>query len=251
MYFRFSITAWVYYCIQAQQDAKEEYDKALYSLKSRVSELQQNCQQQEDRHRELTQELQTLRSAASKNNFKHPSNHSPSHHRDLANHSPSHHRDLANHSPSHHRDLANRSPSHPANHSLSHHKESSNQKSLPTSHSFPVEENFHQSNAGQLTESSRFPGSENVQVDSTKSLDTGFADDEDLDNSQNPSPDQGKAQGEFEDPELYEIAKKLKELEASDSDEDILCEDRGEDSGMESQKEQKMKISAIDETFAQ
>lgn len=52
----------------------------------------------------------------------------------------------------------------------------------------------------------------------------GFADDEDLDNSQNPSPDQGKAQGEFEDPELYEIAKKLKELEASDSDEDILCE---------------------------
>ncbi|XP_065934810.1 RIMS-binding protein 2 isoform X12 [Magallana gigas] len=233
---------------QAQQDAKEEYDKALHSLKSRVSELQQNCQQQEDRHRELTQELQTLRSAASKNNFKHPSNHSPSHHRDLANHSPSHHRDLANHSPSHHRDLANRSPSHPANHSLSHHKESSNQKSLPTSHSFPVEENFHQSNAGQLTESSRFPGSENVQVDSTKSLDTGFADDEDLDNSQNPSPDQGKAQGEFEDPELYEIAKKLKELEASDSDEDILCEDRGEDSGMESQKEQKMKISAIDES---
>lgn len=52
----------------------------------------------------------------------------------------------------------------------------------------------------------------------------GFADDEDLDNSQNPSPDQGKAQGEFEDPELYEIAKKLKELEASDSDEDNLCE---------------------------
>lgn len=52
----------------------------------------------------------------------------------------------------------------------------------------------------------------------------GFADDEDLDNSQNPSPDQGKAQGEFDDPELYEIAKKLKELEASDSDEDILCE---------------------------
>lgn len=35
-------------------------------------------------------------------------------------------------------------------------------------------ENFHQSNAGQLTESSRFPGSENVQVDSTKSLDTGI-----------------------------------------------------------------------------
>lgn len=97
-------------------------------LQSRVSELQHNCQQQEDRHRELTKELQTLRSAASKNNFKHPSNHSPSHHRDLANHSPSHHRDLANHS-----------PSHPANHSLSHHKESSNQKSLPTSHSFPVE----------------------------------------------------------------------------------------------------------------
>lgn len=35
-------------------------------------------------------------------------------------------------------------------------------------------ENFHQSNAGPLTESSRFPGSENVQVDSTKSLDTGI-----------------------------------------------------------------------------
>jgi hypothetical protein len=52
----------------------------------------------------------------------------------------------------------------------------------------------------------------------------GFADDEDLDNSNNPSPDQGKPQGEFEDPELYEIAKKLKELEASDSEEENLCE---------------------------
>lgn len=39
---------------------------------------------------------------------------------------------------------------------------------------FFFSENFHQSNAGQLTESSRFPGSENVQVDSTKSLDTGI-----------------------------------------------------------------------------
>lgn len=52
----------------------------------------------------------------------------------------------------------------------------------------------------------------------------GFADDEELDNSHNPSPDQGKSQGEFEDPELYEIAQKLKELEASDSEEDNLCE---------------------------
>ncbi|XP_078338451.1 peripheral-type benzodiazepine receptor-associated protein 1-like isoform X7 [Crassostrea virginica] len=158
---------------QAQQDAKEEYDKALHSLKSRVSELQQNCQQQEDRHRELTQELQTLRSAAGKNNFKHPPNHSPSHHRELANHS----------------------PSHLPNHSSPHHKDSSNQKSLTVAHPCSVEENFHQSNAGSLTESSRFPGSDNIQVDSTKSLDT----------------------------------------------------DRGEDSGMESQKEQKMKINAIDE----
>ncbi|XP_055995650.1 peripheral-type benzodiazepine receptor-associated protein 1-like isoform X20 [Ostrea edulis] len=221
---------------QAQQDAKGEYDKALHSLKSRINELQQNCQQQEEKHLELTQELQTLRSAAGKNNFKYPPNHSPSHHKDLANHSPSHHKDLANHN-----------PSYPTNHSPAHHKDSSNQKSFSVLHHFPLEENFHQSNARPLTECSRFPGSDNIQVDSTKSLDTGFADDEDLDNSNNPSPDQGKPQGEFEDPELYEIAKKLKELEASDSEEDNLCEDRGEDSGMESQKEQKMKINAIDE----
>ncbi|XP_062590789.1 peripheral-type benzodiazepine receptor-associated protein 1-like isoform X4 [Saccostrea cucullata] len=210
---------------QAQQDAKEEYDKALHSLKSRVTELQQKCHEQDDRHQELTQELQTLRSAAGKNNYKHPPNHSPSHYQDLANHS----------------------PSHPANHSPSNHKDSSNQKSSLVPNHFPVKENFQQSNAGPLTESCRFPGNDNIQVDSTKSLDTGFADDEDLDNSNNPSPDQAKPPGEFEDPELYEIAKKLKELEASDSEEDNLCEDRGEDSGMESQKEQKMQINAIDE----
>lgn len=85
-----------------------------------MSELQQNCQQQEDRHRELTQELQTLRSAAGKNNFKHPPNHSPSHHRELANHS----------------------PSHLPNHSSPHHKDSSNQKSLTVAHPCSVEGTF-------------------------------------------------------------------------------------------------------------
>ena len=63
---------------QAQDTAKREYDDVLQSLQSRVTELQENCHRQEERHKHLTHELHTLQAAATaKNNFKHPS---PPHH---------------------------------------------------------------------------------------------------------------------------------------------------------------------------
>lgn len=56
-------------------------------------------------------------------------------------------------------------------------------------------------------------------------MDPGFADDDtvELENSNEPSPEQAQPPtGPYEDPELYEIAKKLKELEATDSEEENL-----------------------------
>ncbi|KAK3083880.1 hypothetical protein FSP39_004557 [Pinctada imbricata] len=208
---------------QVQDTAKREYEEALHSLQSRVTELQLNCQTQEDRHKQLTQELHTLQAAASKNNFKQ----SPS--------------------PSQHQSSNKSSSS--SNHPSSVLSSSSSSKSQ-----HPVQEHLHQSNASLQEAQGLTNGNEhNHQVESTKSHDTGFADDDEteLDNSHIPSPDHGKSHGDFEDPELNEISKKLKELEASDSEEELLTgEDKGEDSGMESQKEQKMKSKALEDKLS-
>ena len=55
----------------------------------------------------------------------------------------------------------------------------------------------------------------------------GFADDDEAELSNGLSPDQGKAsQSELiEDPELNEIAQKLKELEASSESEEEVCKE--------------------------
>ncbi|KAJ8312521.1 hypothetical protein KUTeg_009894 [Tegillarca granosa] len=166
--------------VKVQENAKEEYELALKSLQDRVIELQQRCHSQENRHRDLTKELETLRALATTNNNK--------------------------------------------------------------------KKNFHKQQSSSLNESSKLLNSnDSDHVVSTKSLDTGFADDDDveLDHSNEPSPDQPQVKGQanFEDPELSEISKKLKELEATDSEEDITpnYEDKGDDSGMESNREQKTK----------
>ncbi|XP_069134762.1 RIMS-binding protein 2-like [Argopecten irradians] len=82
-------------------------------------------------------------------------------------------------------------------------------------------------------------GSDNPQVDSTKSLDTGFADDDTVELEVSNEP--GRAPP-YEDPELYEIGKKLTELEAAELEEENLpSEEKEDDSGMESNRDLKVK----------
>ncbi|WAR02133.1 RIMB1-like protein, partial [Mya arenaria] len=85
-------------------------------------------------------------------------------------------------------------------------------------------------------------GQEHSESTKSAGTDTGYADDDDVNQTSNLSPDLDK--GEFEDPELLAIAEKLKELEIqSDSDESSKS-DKGDDSGMESRGDQRVEREA-------
>ncbi|VDH97378.1 peripheral-type benzodiazepine receptor-associated protein 1 [Mytilus galloprovincialis] len=191
---------------QAHDQTKKDYEDALSKLQGRVSNLQDQCQKQEERHRVLTEELEQLRAATKS----------------------------VKNSP--------RNKSHNTSSSTTHNKSDSFSSSAYDS------QKHTENNDTNIIESS-------------KSLDTGFADDDEVELSNGLSPDQGKVnqsdlanQSDLnEDPELNEIAKKLKELEASSDSEDevisqeviseevIPIEDKGEDSGMESNFDRKSK----------
>ncbi|XP_052074278.1 RIMS-binding protein 2-like isoform X2 [Mytilus californianus] len=192
---------------QAHDQTKKDYEDALSKLQGRVSNLQDQCQKQEERHRVLTEELEQLRAATKS----------------------------VKNSP--------RNKSHNTSSSTTHNKSDSFSSSAYDS------QKHTENNDTNIIESS-------------KSLDTGFADDDEVELSNGLSPDQGKVnqsdlanQSDLnEDPELNEIAKKLKELEASsDSEEEVISqeviseevivpiEDKGEDSGMESNFDRKSK----------
>ncbi|XP_063396707.1 RIMS-binding protein 2-like isoform X8 [Mytilus trossulus] len=192
---------------QAHDQTKKDYEDALSKLQGRVSNLQNQCQKQEERHRVLTEELEQLRAATKS----------------------------VKNSP--------RNKSHNTSSSTTHNKSDSFSSSAYDS------QKHTENNDTNIIESS-------------KSLDTGFADDDEVELSNGLSPDQGKVnqsdlanQSDLnEDPELNEIAKKLKELEASSDSEDevisqeviseeviIPIEDKGEDSGMESNFDRKSK----------
>ncbi|OWF38817.1 Peripheral-type benzodiazepine receptor-associated protein 1 [Mizuhopecten yessoensis] len=196
--------------LQKDQDSKsKDNEEVVTSLQNKIEELRETCHKQEQQHKEITQELKTLQAAASQ----HPLVDNWAH------------------------------ISHPGGDNS---EKKLNNNSLNSSGS-PVHEHFHPIN---ISSQESLPGklvngSDNTQVDSTKSLDTGFADDDtvELENSNEPSPDQAQPPpGPYEDPELYEIAKKLTELEAADSEEENLpTEEKGDDSGMESNREMRVK----------
>ncbi|XP_060079138.1 peripheral-type benzodiazepine receptor-associated protein 1-like [Ylistrum balloti] len=198
--------------LQKDQDIKsKDHEEVVTSLQNKIEELKESCHKQEQQHLELTQELKTLQAATNQHhlvdNWAHIS--------------------------------------HPGgdNSGKKHNNNPHNSSAIRS----PVHENFHPTNINsqESLPGKLVNGSDNTQVDSTKSLDTGFADDDtvELENSNEPSPDQAQPPpGPYEDPELYEIAKKLTELEAADSEEENLpTEEKGDDSGMESNREMRVK----------
>ncbi|XP_033748980.1 peripheral-type benzodiazepine receptor-associated protein 1-like isoform X4 [Pecten maximus] len=194
--------------LQKDQDTKsKDYEEVVTSLQNKIEELRESCRKQEQHHQEVTQELKSLQAN------QHPLVDNWAH------------------------------ISHPGG-------DNSGKKYNNNPHNSsgsPVHENFHPTN---ISSQESLPGklvngSDTTQVDSTKSLDTGFADDDtvELEPSNEPSPDQAQPPpGPYEDPELYEIAKKLTELEAADSEEEnVHTEEKEDDSGMESNREMRVK----------
>ncbi|KAK3585385.1 hypothetical protein CHS0354_004665 [Potamilus streckersoni] len=199
---------------KVQEEARIKYDQAIKSLQDKIKSLEDLCHQQESNQRELTEELEKLRSQAAKNSK-----------RELIT------TEIQT------GESIEFNPSSSQNTSLSRTPRLSPSQNINTQQlpkDIQVKAN---SNKNESARSIKV-NSDN-QTDSSKSHDTGFAEDdlEEVTQSAEHSPEPDK--NAYEDPELYEIAKKLKELEAetSDSADEISHTDKGEDSGMDSTRE--------------
>ncbi|KAL3858376.1 hypothetical protein ACJMK2_012967, partial [Sinanodonta woodiana] len=196
---------------KVQEEARIKYDQAIKSLQDKIKSLEDLCHQQESNQRELTEELEQLRSQAEKNSK-----------RELTTTETLRGESIE----------LNLSSS--QNTSLSRTPRSSPPQTINTPQ---LPQNIQAKANSNKNESARsIKVNSDNQTDFSKSHDTGFAEDdlEEVTQSTERSPEPDK--NAYEDPELYEIAKKLTELEAetSDSADEISHTDRGEDSGMDS-----------------
>ncbi|XP_067682714.1 RIMS-binding protein 2-like isoform X5 [Haliotis asinina] len=191
---------------ESQEEAKIEHETAVRELQIRIQDLEQQCQVHEHRQADLKAELTALKEEAL-------------HHRALTTST-----EIQTEKPQHTSTGTDALPLLPSN--------SYNRRSSSNQNGHPVEDPVVPSHFS-LSESSvgYIPTSE-----SSKSLDTGFAEeelDDDLSSNNKSSPNKS----DCEDPELNEISKKLKELAASDSDDDNQKSlEEKEDSGMESNR---------------
>ncbi|XP_045172088.2 peripheral-type benzodiazepine receptor-associated protein 1-like isoform X4 [Mercenaria mercenaria] len=248
---------------KVQESAREKYETAIKSLQDKIHGLEHQCQQHASKQQELTDELTLLRTqAAQKSQNIRNTEIQTSKSLEFAPSSTSSPNQSPRHSPviqGSYRKSPAIAPHTPVNNSR---KSPSISKSPASSIKSPGIKVPSPSlgtpsavNRGHNSSKGNSPAQEVIQrhqatppvhstpkrvnglseqTESTKSggTDTGFADDDDVTQSNNLSPDPDKA--DFEDPELLAIAEKLKELENQSDSDDSSKSDKGEDSGMES-----------------
>ncbi|XP_071093926.1 RIMS-binding protein 2-like isoform X10 [Haliotis cracherodii] len=191
---------------ESQEEAKIEHETAVRELQIRIQDLERQCQVHEHRQADLKSELTAIK-------------HEALHHRALTTST-----EIQTERTQHISTGTDALPLLPSN--------SYNRRSSSNQNGHSVEDPVVSSHFS-LSESTvgYIPTSE-----SSKSLDTGFAEeelDDDLSSNNKSSPNKS----DCEDPELNEISKKLKELAASDSDDDNQKSlEEKEDSGMESNR---------------
>ncbi|XP_046371624.2 RIMS-binding protein 2-like isoform X5 [Haliotis rufescens] len=191
---------------ESQEEAKIEHETAVRELQIRIQDLERQCQVHEHRQADLKSELTAIK-------------HEALHHRALTTST-----EIQTERTQHISTGTDALPLLPSN--------SYNRRSSSNQNGHSVEDPVVSSHFS-LSESTvgYIPTSE-----SSKSLDTGFAEEEledDLSSNNKSSPNKS----DCEDPELNEISKKLKELAASDSDDDNQKSlEEKEDSGMESNR---------------
>ncbi|XP_041350293.1 RIMS-binding protein 2-like isoform X4 [Gigantopelta aegis] len=200
---------------QSQDEARLQHEKAVTELKIRIQDLERQCHQHKLQQQQLTAELGRLHSD---DRVLKPTVTVSA---EIQTESPSY-RTTGTDAP--------HLPFSPPNFLSSYTNQNDQRPDL--------QEFYHSSNF-KLTNSEP-NNNQIVPSDSNKSLDTGFAEEEneeELDSYNKASPDHKSDCG---DPELNEIAKKLKELAVPDSDDEMssLVEGR-EDSGMENSRETK------------
>ncbi|XP_052800298.1 RIMS-binding protein 3-like isoform X4 [Mya arenaria] len=251
-----------------QESARDKYETAITSLQNKIHGLETQCEQQSLKQQELNEEITKLRTqAVTKSRNISSAEIQTGRSLEFAPSSTSSPNQSPRASPVVVNGTLQKSPS-PVTPSKSSQLKSQTPSKSPAikspitkpvspAHSTPIASKAH--NSAKNSHSSEVLASQITPIlqsaprksnhgqehsESTKSAgtDTGYADDDDVNQTSNLSPDLDK--GEFEDPELLAIAEKLKELEIqSDSDESSKS-DKGDDSGMESRGDQRVEREA-------
>ncbi|XP_052800105.1 peripheral-type benzodiazepine receptor-associated protein 1-like isoform X4 [Mya arenaria] len=251
-----------------QESARDKYETAITSLQNKIHGLETQCEQQSLKQQELNEEITKLQTqAVTKSRNISSAEIQTGRSLEFAPSSTSSPNQSPRASPVVVNGTLQKSPS-PVTPSKSSQLKSQTPSKSPAikspitkpvspAHSTPIASKAHNSAknshssevlASQITpilqSATRKSNHGQEHSESTKSAgtDTGYADDDDVNQTSNLSPDLDK--GEFEDPELLAIAEKLKELEIqSDSDESSKS-DKGDDSGMESRGDQRVEREA-------
>ncbi|KAK6189922.1 hypothetical protein SNE40_001889 [Patella caerulea] len=173
---------------QVQEESRVHHDKTLTSLKVKIQELENQCKFHENRNKDLNFELNSLRS-----------DYPPTSNSDIQTDTNS--LDILKRSETYPGKSSGFINSDPSSLFDNEYRYSNHQVDI-----LPAQSNLTEANLSNTA----------APTESSKSLDTGFAEEEETDGCNNSSPNKS----DCDDPELYEIGKKLKELAVSESDDD-------------------------------